>query len=134
MRLALASPSQAMTCEGMCFQKSTWYWANGYLPPHLLGRWRRAPVGGWSFHKLGKPIFQLTQPDIDYLEREAEVLTDFFRLLGESGIRTLPRVHQRFLFSEHHRCQPGVSVESQAGHHCSIEVAYEPVGQKKRAG
>src|SRR5258708_12163505 len=99
MRLALASPSHARTCEGMCFQKRTWYCAIEYLPPHSLGRWREAPVGGWSFYKLGKPVFELAQPNIDDLEWETQVLRNFLRLLGEAGIGPLPRQQPPFLVS-----------------------------------
>src|SRR5260370_31851151 len=105
MRLALTSPSQAMTCEGMCFQKSTWYWAIGYLPPHSLGRWCEAPVGGWSFHKLGKPVFELAQPNVDDLEWEIEVLRNSRRLLGEAGLGHLPHENHRLLVSEDHLLQ-----------------------------
>src|SRR5260370_9661759 len=84
----------------MWFQKSTWYWAIGYLPPHSLGRWCEAPVGGWSFHKLGKPVFELAQPNVDDLEWEIEVLRNSRRLLGEAGIGHLPEEHHRFVRAE----------------------------------
>src|SRR5258708_38458631 len=102
MRLALASPSHARTCEGMCFQKRTWYCAIEYLPPHSLGRWREAPVGGWSFYKLGKPVFELAQPNIDDLEGETQVLRNFLRLLGEAGVGHPPEGPPPLLVAEQH--------------------------------
>src|SRR5260370_21977697 len=134
MRLALTSPSQAMTCEGMCFQKSTWYWAIGYPPHRSLGRGCEAPVGGWSFHKLGKPVFELAQPNVDDLEWEIEVLRNSRRLLGEAGIGHLPEEHQRFVVAEDHRLQLRVAVEAEPSHHSAVEIAHEPVGQEEGAG
>src|SRR5258708_5920988 len=134
MRLALASPSHARTCEGMCFQKRTWYCAIEYLPPRSLGRGREAPVGGWSFYKLGKPVFELAQPNIDDLEWETQVLRNFLRLLGEAGIGHLPEEHQRFVVAEDHRLQLRVPVEAEAAHHGAIKISHEPVGQEEGAG
>src|SRR5260370_23652503 len=99
MRLALTSPSQAMTCEGMCFQKSTWYWAIGYLPPHSLGRWCEAPAGGWSFHKLGKPVFELAQPNVDDLDGEVEALRSSPPLLAEAGTAHRSAGRQRIVLA-----------------------------------
>src|SRR5260370_10555109 len=110
----------------MWFQKSTWYWAIGYLPPHSLGRWCEAPVGGWSFHKLGKPVFELAQPNVDDLEWEIEVLRNSRRLLAEAGIGHLPEEHQRFLVAADQRLPLRVAGETRASHPLPFLLATRP--------
>src|SRR5260370_23304838 len=131
MRWAVASPSHAMTWDGMCFQKSTWNWATN-SPPHHVGRSdaaRGVRVG--RFNKLCESILELTQPDIHDLERKAQVLRDLRRLFGEPRIGHLPEVHQRLVVPKDHRLQLRVAVEAEAAHDGTVEVAHQPVGQEE---
>src|SRR5438445_3870641 len=84
--------------------------------------------------ELGKAVFQLSQSNVIDLERQVEVGRDVSSFFGKPWVRHLAQVEQRLVVTEDHRFQFRVAVEAQAFDHGAVEVADQPVGQKKRPG
>src|SRR5437667_10419764 len=84
--------------------------------------------------EMGKPVFEFPQSHIVDLQGQVEVGRDVSSLVGKPWIGDLAQVEQRLVVAEHHRLQFWVAVEAQAFDHGAVEVADQPVGQKKRPG